>query len=177
MNLVYFFCTSILLCVLIQKEKIGSLRKKGKASICSHHPGGHFYIWTIVRANINIKLSCRPDSAHPLPFLVQHQADPPHLGGQLQRFDNMTAPPYSLLSYSGGPCGPRGGSTCNHFPSAVMRTSIIPNSNSSMPAVRFFIEFASITPLRLFPPFFLDCLAEIPSLWKASATGTGSPTR
>src|SRR5208337_5371522 len=71
----------------------------------------------------NIEFSCRPDSDRYALFpQTASSLNKPHPGGQLQRFDNITAPPCALLSEV-GLCAPRGGMSCKQFPSVVMLTN------------------------------------------------------
>src|SRR5208283_6216531 len=125
----------------------------------------------------NIEFSCRPESKDRAPVhLTALRLNKPHPGGQLQRFDNITAPPCALLSEV-GLCAPRGGMSCKQFPSVVMLTNTTLSLSSRTPVAKCSIVFASITPLEPFPPFSPDCQVELPSPWKASAIGTGSQTR
>src|SRR5208337_2594650 len=125
----------------------------------------------------NIEFSCRPESGrYAAVRWTAFSLNRLHPGGQLQRFDNITAPPCALLSEV-GLCAPRGGMSCKQFPSVVMLTNTTLSLSSRTPVAKCSIVFASITPLEPFPPFSPDCQVELPSPWKASAIGTGSQTR
>src|SRR5208337_3961561 len=143
----------------------------------ANHARLHLLLHCHVELGPNIEFSCPAASTQlrmGLPGCTRRSIGP--FRGQLQRFDNITAPPCALLSEV-GLCAPRGGMSCKQFPSVVMLTNTTLSLSSRTPVAKCSIVFASITPLEPFPPFSPDCQVELPSPWKASAIGTGSQTR